>query len=134
MGGIGPIVGSQVTLYQAGQTAYRTDAVVLGSATADSSGHFTIIFTPPAKPRLLYLVALGGNGGAGNNSAIGMIGVVGLSNMAPDSVTLSELTTVAGEWALAQFLDSSGQQAGAPLSTPLGSRMPPRRLRTIWPI
>jgi hypothetical protein len=54
---------------------------------------------------LLYLVALGGNGGAGTNSAIGMMGVVGLSDTAPDSVTLSELTTVAGEWALAQFLD-----------------------------
>src|ERR1700756_2003193 len=35
MGGMGRIVGSQVTLYQAGQTASRTDAVVLGSATAD---------------------------------------------------------------------------------------------------
>jgi hypothetical protein len=69
---------------------------------------------------LLYLVALGGNGGAGTNSAIGMMGVVGLSDTAPDSVTLSELTTVAGEWALAQFLDSSGQQAGAPLSNAAG--------------
>ena len=29
-------------LYQAGQKAYRTGAVVLGSATADSSGRFTI--------------------------------------------------------------------------------------------
>ena len=91
MGGFGPIAGSQVTLYQAGQTAYRTGATVLGSATADSNGKFTIRFTPPAKPQLLYLVALGGNGGAGNNSAIGMMGVVGLSNTAPDSVTITEL-------------------------------------------
>jgi streptogramin lyase len=120
MGGIGPIANSQVTLYQAGQSTYRTGAVVLGSATADSNGRFTIKFTPPANPRLLYLVALGGNGGGGNNSAIGLMGVVGLSTAAPDSVTLTELTTVAGEWALAQFLDSTAQQAGAPLSNAAG--------------
>lgn len=119
-GGLGPIAGSQVTLYQAGQNGYRTGAAALGSATANSNGRFTIGFTSPAIPKLLYLVAIGGNAGAGNNSAIGMMGVVGLSNAAPDSVTLNELTTVAGEWALAQFLDSTGQQAGAPLSNAVG--------------
>jgi len=119
-GGLGPISGSQVTLYQAGQNAYRTGAAVLGSATTGSNGNFTIGFTPPAQPGLLYLVAIGGNAGAGTNSTIGMMGVVGLSNAVPGAVTVSELTTVAGEWALAQFLDSTGQQAGAPLSNVLG--------------
>jgi sugar lactone lactonase YvrE len=119
-GALGPISGSQVTLYQAGQDAYRAGAAVLGSATTDSNGKFTVGFIPSARPGLLYLVAIGGNAGAGNNSAIGMMGVVGRSNAAPDSVTLNELTTVAGEWALAQFLDSTGQQAGAPLSNAVG--------------
>ncbi len=119
-GGLGPISGSEVTLYQAGQAAYRTGATVLGSATADSNGKFTIRFTPPAKLKLLYLVALGGDSGTGNNAAIGMMGVVGLSDTPPDSVTINELTTVAGEWALSQFVDSTGQQAGAPLSNVIG--------------
>jgi streptogramin lyase len=109
-----------VTLYRAGQDAYRTGATVLGSATTGSKGDFTIEFTPPARPGLLYLVAVGGNAGGGSNSTIGLMGVVGLSNAAADSVTLNELTTVAGEWALAQFLDSTGQQAGAPLSNAVG--------------
>ena len=65
-------------------------------------------------------MALGGDGGAGNNAAIGLMGVVGLSDAVADSVTLNELTTVAGEWALSQFLDSTGQQAGAPLSNAIG--------------
>lgn len=120
MGGLGPIAGSQVTLYQAGQNAYRTGATVLGSATADSNGRFTIGLSAPATPRLLYLVALGGDGGAGNNSAIGMMSVVGLSNAPANPVTINELTTVAGEWALSQFIDSTGQQTGAPHSNTVG--------------
>jgi streptogramin lyase len=119
-GGLGPIVGSQVTLYGAGQNAYKIGAAVLGSATADSNGRFTIQFNPPGTPRLLYLVALGGNGGTGNNSTIGMMGVVGMSDAPPNPVTLNELTTVAGEWSLSQFIDSTGQQAGAPLSNAFG--------------
>jgi streptogramin lyase len=119
-GGLGPIVGSQVTLYAAGETAYRTGAVALGSAVTDSSGHFKIGFTPLTTPKLLYLAAIGGNGGAGINSAIGLMGVVGLSDAPANPVTLNELTTVAGEWALSQFIDSTGQQAGAPSTNTVG--------------
>ena len=119
-GGLGPISGAQVTLYQAGQSAYRAGATVLGTATSDSSGKFAVGFTPPATPMLLYLVALGGNGGAGINAAIGLMGVAGLSDAPLNPVKLNELTTVAGQWALAQFIDSTGQQAGAPLSNEIG--------------
>ena len=119
-GGLGPISGSQVTLYAAGQSAYKTGAVAMGTAITDSGGNFRIGFTPPAKHKLLYLVAVGGNGGAGTNSAIGLMSVVGLSDAPANPVTLNELTTVAGEWALAQFIDSTGQQAGAPPSNVTG--------------
>lgn len=119
-GGLGPIAGSQVTLYLAGKSAYKTGAMVLGSATADANGSFAIKFTQPAGAGLLYIVALGGNGGAGNNSTIGMMGVVGLSENPVSPVTINELSTVAGEWALSQFFDSTGQQAGARLSNIIG--------------
>ena len=49
-----------------------------------------------------------------------MSGVLGLSNTAPASVTINELTTVAAEWALAQFTDSTGQLIGAPLTNSTG--------------
>jgi streptogramin lyase len=113
-------VGSQVTLYAAGQSAYKTGATALGSAVTDSRGRFTIEFPPSATPELLYVVALGGNAGAGSNSAIGLMGVVGPSNAPEDPVTINELTTIAGEWAMAQFIDSTGQQAGAPRSNSAG--------------
>lgn len=119
-GGLGPIVGSEVTLYAVGQSAYGAGAVALGSAVTDSSGRFKIGFTPLTTPRLLYLMAIGGNGGAGTNSAIGLMGVVGVSDAPANPVTLNELTTVAGEWALSRFIDSTGQQAGAPSGNTIG--------------
>jgi streptogramin lyase len=119
-GGTSPIGGSQVTLYTAGPSAYGAGAVALGSAVTNSSGHFTIGFAPPTTPKLLYLVAVGGNGGAGTNSAIGLMGVVGMSDAPANPVTLNELTTVAGEWALSRFFDSTGQQAGSPSSNAIG--------------
>jgi streptogramin lyase len=119
-GGTGPIAGSQVTLYTPGQSAYGAGAMALGSAVTDSSGRFKIGFTPLTSPELLYLVAVGGDGGAGTNSAIGLMGVVGLSDAPANPVTLNELTTVAGEWALSRFFDSTGQQAGAPSSNTIG--------------
>jgi len=46
--------------------------------------------------------------------------VVGTSNALPSSVTINELTTVAAEWALAQFTDSTGQIIGAPAGNATG--------------
>jgi streptogramin lyase len=132
-GALNPVSGATVTLYEVGNAAptvataarvkpedYGEGATSLGSTTTDSSGNFTIQFTPPASPTLLYLVALGGNAGGGTNSAIGLIGVAGQSIKLPKSVTINELTTVAAEWALAQFIDSTGQIIGAPPSNATG--------------
>lgn len=118
-GGLSGISGAGVTLYAAG-TGYGSNATVLGTATTDSDGSFTMEYTAPASPTVLYLVALRGNAGFGSNSAIGLTGVAGMSNAVPESVTINELTTAAAEWALAQFTDSTGQIIGAPLSNSTG--------------
>lgn len=118
-GGVGPIFGAQMTLYEAGNN-YGSGATALGTATTDSDGTFTIPFTPPTTPQLLYVVASGGDAGAGSNRAIGLMGIVGLSNAFTGPIRINELTTVAGEWALAQFIDSSGQMAGAPATNRAG--------------
>lgn len=110
--GPNPISAAAVTLYQAGNAGARTGATALDRATTDCAGNFTMAFVPPTGRATLYLVALGGDAGLGNNPAIGLIGVAGLSNALPASVTLNELTTVAAQWALAQFTDSTGQQMG----------------------
>jgi hypothetical protein len=108
-----------VTLYQAG-TGYGSDATSLGTATTSSPGYFTITYTPPSPAAMLYVVALGGNAGSGTNSAIGLMGIAGLSNALPGSIKINEFTTVAGAWALAQFTDSTGQTIGAPATNAAG--------------
>jgi streptogramin lyase len=108
-----------VALVTAG-TAYGSIGADLDSTTTDGSGNFSITYVPPSPATLLYVIATGGNAGAGTNSAIALIGVVGLSNEAPGSVKINELTTVAGEWALAQFIDSSGTAIGAPSTNATG--------------
>src|SRR6266852_698573 len=118
-GGVAAVTGASVTLYAAG-TAYGSNATTLGSATADSNGNFTVKYTPPAPPAVLYVLALGGNAGSGSNAAIGLMGVAGRSNALPASVTINELTTVAAEWALAKFTDATGQILGAPSSNATG--------------
>ena len=114
-GGFRPISGAAVTVYQAGD-GYGSGAVPLQSMITDSSGSFTVRFTPPATPKVLYVVALGGDAGLGSNTAIGLMGVVGQSDNLPASVRINEFTTVAAQWALAQFADATGQVVGAPAS------------------
>jgi predicted outer membrane repeat protein len=118
-GGLSPVSGAAVTLYAAG-TAYGSNATSLGSTTTNASGDFTVGFTSPATPIVLYLVVLGGNAGSGSNTAIGLMGVLGMSNALPASVTINEITTAAAESGLAQFTDSTGQIIGGPTSNATG--------------
>jgi len=64
-----------------------------------------------------YIVATGGNSGSGSNSAIAMFAAIGPCDQIQNStlVNINELTTIAGEWALQQFSDSSGQDFAAPI-------------------
>jgi streptogramin lyase len=120
-----PINGATVTLYAAGPaggsctgaSCYGAGASVLASTMSDSSGSFTFAFgsyTCPANNPQTYVVATGGDAGAGNNPAIGMMALTGPCNALTTStfVTANELTTAAAQWALAQFIDSSGVDIG----------------------
>jgi hypothetical protein len=118
-GGVSPIAGSRVTLYAAGR-GYGSGAFKLGSTTTDSNGNFTVEYTPPTPPTVLFVLAHEGNAGFGSNTAIGLMGVAGMSNAPPASVTINELTTVAAEWALAQFIGSTGRNIGVPKSNTTG--------------
>jgi hypothetical protein len=61
-----------------------------------------------------YVLATGGNAGNGSNSAIGLMALTGKcqSLMSSSFVTVNELTTVAAQWALAQFIDVQGMNIG----------------------
>jgi streptogramin lyase len=118
-GGLTPVSGGAVTLYAAG-TAYGAGAVNLGGATTNGTGNFTVTYTAPTTPTVLYISVVGGNAGGGSNTALGLIGVAGMSNALPASVTINELTTAAAETALAQFTDSTGQIIGSPSTNAIG--------------
>ncbi len=123
-GGRQPIVGAHVYLFAANNTAYGQPSVSLlnpsatGAATdpvgtyvtTDANGLFTITNDYSCTPNTqVYLYALGGDPGAGPNSAAGLIAVLGscpasgsfLSSI--PFVQINEVTTVAAAYSIAGF-------------------------------
>jgi hypothetical protein len=123
-GGRQPIAGAHVYLFAANITGYGQPSVSLlnpsatGAATdpvgtyvtTDANGLFTITndYSCTAGQQV-YLYALGGDPGAGTNSAAGLIAVLG---SCPSSgsflssipfIQINEVTTVAGAYAMAGF-------------------------------
>ncbi len=116
-----PISGSAVTLFAMG-SAYKAGATSLASATSKADGSFDFgPFVCPSPTTNTYIVGIGGHSIA-TNSAIGLMASLGkCGNLNPSTlVVVNELTTVAGEYALAQFTDSTGQNIGAPSSNAIG--------------
>ncbi|MGO9453034.1 MAG: hypothetical protein ACLQDV_18650 [Candidatus Binataceae bacterium] len=111
-----PISGSTVTLYEMTTSGYGAAGHQLATTTSNSSGGFT--FTPGytciSATDQTYVTGTGGNPGSGVNSAIAMVSLTGPCGSLSSSTFLlvSELTTAAAEWALAQFSDSTGANFG----------------------
>jgi hypothetical protein len=53
------------------------------------------------------LIAIGGDADEGSNSAIGLMAAIGSCVSKPSPIVVIELSTIAGEWALTQFSDST---------------------------
>ncbi len=140
--GLQPLSGSQVTAYAAGNGGSASGAAALACVQTDASGSFSFgatasiacggsslptSFSCPStscasSTAQIYLVAAGGNPGlaAGtNNSALVLLGVLGPYNSlsASTPVKLSELTTAASVYALAQMM---GEGGGSRLAEALG--------------
>jgi len=113
MSGSQPVAGSTVAAFTAG--AAGGSATPIGQASTDHSGKFNISgFSPaPAAGQIVYLVAQGGDAGAGGNSATRMISVAGPYCAVagcgfPSTMTIDELSTVASAYSLAKFIDLAG--------------------------
>ncbi len=110
-GGQQPIVGAIVTLYAPGTGGYGTTPTVLTTATAptDSTGGFTLTrpypTACPGNSLPTYIVATGGNSGAGDNTSIALAALLpACSSLTANTfVWISEVTTVAAAYALAPF-------------------------------
>ncbi len=125
MSGANPVSNSIVTMWAAGMTGYGTGAIQFpfGTTTTGADGSFFIGSVCPSANSQVYLTAQGGNAGGGSNSSLMMMAVVGQCNtIFPSNIAavINELTTVAAQWALAQFTDSTGENIGAPSSNATG--------------
>jgi streptogramin lyase len=111
MGGVNPVSGSSVALWQAGTTGYGMGATQIGNTTSDGNGNFGIGFACPSASAQIYLIAQGGDAGGGTNSnltmmaALGPCGSIAMGTTIP--VIINEVTTAGSVYALAQFLSTS---------------------------
>jgi hypothetical protein len=112
----GPIAGSTVTLYAAGEGK----PVQLDQGKSGEDGRFTLDVGADklkgAADKVLYVVARGGTpkgtAGKGANDAIALLSVLGTK--LPKTATINELTTVASTFTAARFIDGEAI-SGKPL-------------------
>jgi hypothetical protein len=108
--GAKPISGASVNLYVAGTSGYGTGAVSLlsGSVITDSDGKFSMANGDPCPSAnaQVYVVASGGDAGAGdNNSSVLMAALGSCSDLGSEAVAdISEVSSVASIYALSQFM------------------------------
>lgn len=114
-----PIVGATVKLYQAG-TSFQDSAIILGSAVTSPGGAFEIQYTTPNNnDAVLYLIAEGGSVHKRPplyNTSIRLATVLD-RNVIPGTVAITERTTVATVYTMAQFLKNgaiAGPSPGVP--------------------
>ena len=121
-GGRQPISGATLHLYAASTAGYAATNTDLLTSTVqtDPTGMFSITgkYTCTSGQQL-YLVALGGNPGAGSNPQAGIMAALGdCANLSAVSfINMNEITTVGSVFALAPFMQSTGVPSSAALGT-----------------
>lgn len=128
-GGQQPVVGATIQLYAAGTTGYGQGAASLGTATTDSSGSFSLTYTPPSTPSYFYIVSTGGSPGnvdsAYPNTNIVLMaaisGCTATTTLSSSFINIDEVTTAAAVLEFAAgvqsypFMASPTGIAGAPV-------------------
>jgi hypothetical protein len=119
-GGQQPITGAKIYLYAAGTTGYGSGATSLllgGNVISDAAGAFTITgqYTCPTAATQVYVIASGGNTGSGVNSKAVLLSALGNCGDLTTStfINVSEVSSVAGVYALAQFMTPGTVMVGS---------------------
>ena len=120
MGGEQPIRNASVYLYTTTSVGYpnsgntSTAGTQQASTTSDANGNWSLgAFTCPSNQEA-YMFALAGDSGTGSNNAqIIQFAALGACNSLPSVVDMDEVTTVAGAYALGNFMYIDGIQPGA---------------------
>jgi len=109
-GGQQPVTGATIRLIAPGTAGYGSAGTAIASTTTDGTGSFTLpSYTCPANSGLVYILATGGNPGAGTNSSLAEAAVLGPCSglTASTFISISEVTTVAAAYTLAPFASLS---------------------------
>ncbi len=117
LAGSSPVAGSAVQLYAAGTTGNGSapTALLSSPAMSDTNGAFAIPanLSCPYSNSVVYMVARGGSVGASSNanSAIALLEILGTCSglKSGQPVVVDEATTIAGTWAMSQFITPGGQ-------------------------
>jgi len=102
-----PIVGAQVTIYQ----AQMGGTLPLAFGVTDQNGRFTLGLSVNPANGILYAIARGAPSQSGAASPIALMTIIGAT--LPSSITINEMTTIAAAYSMAQLF-----QNGAILSNP----------------
>jgi hypothetical protein len=120
-GGQQPIANATLTLFAAGTTSYSAANTNLFTTpvTTDGSGSFTFGPYKCTKGQEIYVVATGGNPGAGTNNNIALMAALGdCSTLTPSTdIDINEITTIGSVFALAPFMSSSVAVGSSPTNS-----------------
>jgi len=115
-GGLSPVVGALVNLYQFGTPT------PLATGTTNSSGAFTISYTNPGgSTAAFYVLVTGGNPGNGTNSNIQLGALLGIASNTPSSVVINEVTTTGFFNAAFQYGMAQDNNGTVSFKTPVNS-------------
>lgn len=124
-GGQQPIANATVRLIMPGHGSYNQMGTTLAQTATDTAGQFSLpAYTCPAGAGVVYLQVDGGDSGSGVNSRISEAALLGdCTTLTPTTfVVVSEVTTVAAAYAMAQFASVSvtAVSIGAPPTNLVG--------------
>lgn len=112
-GGQQPVSGATLQIYTVGTSGPGSAATAIPGATTTSNSAGGFAFAPGSyncnAATQVYILATGGNSGAGVNTSISALASLGscatlLANASTTFISINELTTVAGVYALAPFM------------------------------
>ncbi len=110
-GGQQPVAGATISVIAMGTSGYGSTGTILASTTTDSGGGFSFApgaYTCPQPDTPVYLLGIGGNAGAGENSSAVLGAGMGPCANGPGSfVIMNEVTTVGLAFTLAHFFSTT---------------------------
>lgn len=120
-----PVRGAKMTLYAVGTSGYGAGARSLlggsGSVLTDDRGRFTGSYVCSSATARVYLIAAGGNAGAGANQGAVMMSALGAcGTINAQTIVVNEITTVASVYALEQFMQPGSVEIGGSSSNAIG--------------